>query len=165
MQVINDVHRQFAEYFTSETLKPYLYLLSKKLSEGHICVDVDKIDKEELASVGYNNLLNKKKLQNEALVSDGKEIKPVVFFKGRLYLQRYFRYETIILNRIKQLIKNEQVEVDSRASELNKHTNLIKNLFRSSGEDRAGKGNTINWPLVAAITSVLNNFTIITGPP
>ena len=45
MKVINGIHQQFAEYFPSETLKPHLYLLSKKLSEGHICVDVDKIGK------------------------------------------------------------------------------------------------------------------------
>ncbi len=63
MKVVNDVHRQFADYFPSETLRPYLYLLSKKLGEGHICVEIDKIDKEELASVGYDSILNKKKLQ------------------------------------------------------------------------------------------------------
>ena len=63
--------------FIQISLKPYLYLLSKKLSEGHICVDMNKINKEDLASVGYNNVLSKNDLQNEPLVSDGNEIKPV----------------------------------------------------------------------------------------
>ncbi|MEP6595352.1 MAG: exodeoxyribonuclease V subunit alpha [Ginsengibacter sp.] len=165
MKVINDVHQQFAEYFQSENLKPYLYLLSKKLSEGHICVDVDKIDKEELASVGYDNIINKKKLQKEPLVSEGKEIKPIVLFKDRLYLQRYFKYETIILDKVKELVENEQLGTESKMSELKKHVHLIKDLFKSSGQDTDKKGEAINWPLVAAITTVLNNFTIITGPP
>ena len=55
MKVINDVHQQFAEYFPSEILKPYLYLLSKKLSEGHICVDVNNIDKSELTGIAYTS--------------------------------------------------------------------------------------------------------------
>ena len=131
MKVINDVHHQFAEYFPSETLKPYLYLLSKKLSEGHICVDVDKIDKEELASVGYDSIVNKKKLQKEPLVSNGEEIKPVVLFKDRLYLQRYFKYETIILNRVNKFIENEQVANELKTAELRKHMDLINDLFKS----------------------------------
>src|SRR5687768_4563787 len=165
MNVINDVHHQFAEYFPSETLKPYLYLLSKKLGEGHICVEVDKIDKEELASLGFDNIVNKKKLQKEPLVSGGEEIKPVVLFKDRLYLQRYFEYETIILDRVKQFIGNEQVEINRKTLELKKHTSLIVDLFKNLNENPAAKGETINWPLVAAVTAVLNKFTIITGPP
>ena len=165
MQVINDVHQQFAEYFPSETLRPYLYLLSKKLSDGHICVDVDKIDKGELVSVGYNSVLSKKKLQKELLVSNGKEIKPVVLFNDRLYLQRYFKYETIILDRVKKFIENEQVEAELKTSELKKHTDLIKDLFKNSTGDSGENIETINWPLVAAITAVSNNFTIITGGP
>ena len=46
-------------------------LLSKKLSEGHICIEVDKIDKEELISVGYDNVINKKKLQKQLLFTGG----------------------------------------------------------------------------------------------
>jgi len=42
MQTLNDVHQQFAEYFPVPVLKPYAWLLSKKLSEGHICLHLDK---------------------------------------------------------------------------------------------------------------------------
>jgi exodeoxyribonuclease V alpha subunit len=165
MKVINDVHQQFAEYFPSETLQPYLYLLSKKLSEGHICIEVDKIDKEELISAGYDNVINKKKLQKEPLVSDGEQIKPIVLFKDRLYLQRYFSYETKILEKIKKLIENEPIEAEQKVSNLKKHASLIGHLFKNSAKDHGEKEDNINWPLVAALTAVLNNFTIITGAP
>jgi exodeoxyribonuclease V alpha subunit len=165
MKVISDVHQQFAEYFPSEVLRPYLYILSKKLSEGHICVEVDKIDKEELSAVGYDTIISKKKLQREPLVSDGEEVKPITLFKDRLYLQRYFNYETIILDRIRKFIDNESLEMESKAHELKKQTILIKGLFKNSTQDIYEKEDAINWPLVAAITAVLNNFTIITGAP
>ena len=46
MQTFNDVHQQFAEFFGSESLKPYAWLVSKKLSEGHICCNLDEMEKE-----------------------------------------------------------------------------------------------------------------------
>jgi exodeoxyribonuclease V alpha subunit len=165
MQVINDVHQQFAEYFSAGALKPYLYLLSKKLSDGHICVDINEIDKEDLISAGYSNSLSKNELLKEPLVSDGNEMKPVVLFNNRLYLQRYFHYETIILNRIKAFIESEQAQNKQKLPDLKKHTDFIKEIFENTVAGSGKNDENINWPLAAAITAVLNNFTIITGGP
>lgn len=165
MQLINGVHQQFAEYFQTEPLKPYLYLLSKKLSEGHICVDLDKMDDEELTSAGYVNFLSKKDVAREHLVSDGNEVKPVVLFNNRLYLQRYFRYETIILNRIKVFTESEQTQSNQRLEDLKNRADFIKAQFETAIADPGQNDENINWPLAAAITAVLNNFTIITGGP
>jgi len=165
MKVISDVHQQFAEYFQTEPLKPYLYLLSKKLSEGHICVDLNKMDEEELTSAGYMNFLSKKDLLKEPLVSDGNEMKPVVLFNDRLYLQRYFHYETIILNRVKAFIESEQAQSKQRVEDLKKHADFIKAQFENTVPGPGKNDENINWPLAAAITGVLNNFTIITGGP
>jgi len=165
MQIINGVHQQFAEYFKTEPLKPYLYLLSKKLSEGHICVDLNKMDEEELTSAGYMNFLSKKDLLKEPLVSDGNEMKPVVLFNDRLYLQRYFHYETIILNRVKAFIESEQAQSKQRVEDLKKHADFIKAQFENTVPGPGKNDENINWPLAAAITGVLNNFTIITGGP
>jgi len=165
MKVLNDVHQQFAEYFQTEPLTPYLYLLSKKLSEGHICVDLNKMDEEELTSAGYMNFLSKKDLLKEPLVSDGNEMKPVVLFNDRLYLQRYFHYETIILNRVKAFIESEQAQSKQRVEDLKKHADFIKAQFENTVPGPGKNDENINWPLAAAITGVLNNFTIITGGP
>ena len=165
MQLINGVHQQFAEYFQTEPLKPYLYLLSKKLSEGHICVDLNKMDEEELTSAGYINFLSKKDLLREPLVSDGNEMEPVVLFNDRLYLQRYFHYETIILNRVKVFIESEHAQSKQRLEDLKKHADFIKAQFENAVAGPGKNDENINWPLAAAITAVLNNFTIITGGP
>ena len=163
MQTTNDVHQQFAEYFATETLKPYLYLLSKKLGEGHICIDLDKFEElnEELP-LFYNTGIekNSKALKSLHLVaSDGTDKKPFILFQNRLYLQRYFRYETSFLKRIKQFLNEEKILFEERKKLLNEKKDLIQKLFSS-------ETNTItDWQVVAAVSGILNNFTIITGGP
>src|SRR5688572_29244672 len=108
MQALTDIHQQFAEFFPSEKLKPYLYLLSKKLSEGHVCIDLDQIDKNETLPDGYDLSLNEKALKKEALVGDAADVKPVILYNNRLYLHRYFNYESAIIDRIKKMIESEE---------------------------------------------------------
>ena len=165
MKVINDVHQQFAEYFPSEVLKPYLYLLSKKLSEGHICMDVNNIDKSELASIGYTSIVRQKELLREPLVSNGSNKTPFILLDNQLYLERYFNYETIILNRIKAFIEREKTQTPGMLEALKQHTVFINGLFKNTIQESESKEQNINWPLAAAITAVLNYFTIITGGP
>ena len=160
MQTLNDVHRQFAGYFNSDILKPYIYLLSKHISEGHICVELDEIDHDELAEAGFEKQAPKEKLAKDNLISDGTAYKPFVLFNDRLYLQRYFNYESVILEKIKDLCKKE--DPDNEKS-LSAHGKIIDELFATSGSD--AEGSKTNWPLAAAVSAVLNNLTIITGGP
>ncbi|MEO6818596.1 MAG: AAA family ATPase, partial [Ginsengibacter sp.] len=158
MKLLNDVHQQFAEYFNSENLKPYLYLLSKRMSDGHICINLDEISNNDLDEY-YT--FSKKSIEKEELVSDGSKIKPLILNNNRLYLHRYFNYETIILNRIKDFIKNENENNQQQEIQLKNNTSLLKLLFQNNDK----KEEAVNWQLVAAITAALNNFTIITGGP
>ena len=162
MKVTNDVHQQFADYFPSENLKPYIYSLSKKLSDGHICIDISQIDKAELIEAGYRNILDPEKLLNENLVSKGDKMTPFVLLNNRLYLQRYFNYEDIILNRIKDFITKDTLQALQNREEINKHAHLIKAIFNETIQNKI---TGTNWQLVAVITALLNNFTIITGGP
>ena len=41
MNTINDVQEPFASFFKEEQLQPWAWYLSKRLSEGHICVPVN----------------------------------------------------------------------------------------------------------------------------
>lgn len=168
MKTINNVHQQFAEFFNSEPLKPFAYLVSKKLSEGHICLDLNEVN-TELEDVEFydKTLLNGFELKEEPLVTskDGAK-QPFVLHKNRLYLQRYFNYETIILNRIKAFIETEKEENEKRMQEIKSHAAFIKTLFSES--DTAVKTHNvahINWQLIAAVSAILNNFSIITGGP
>ena len=162
MQVTNDVHQQFADYFPSPALKPYIFLLSKKLSEGHICIDINKFNQNELTVAGYEKVMPKEKIHLDKLVSDGNIITPFVLLNEQLYLHRYFNYETIILNRIAAFIEKEKEQRAEKLSSLKLHAPFIKELFKEKNEDYK---NVTNWQMAAVITALVNNFTIITGGP
>ena len=163
---LNDVHQQFAEYFDIPALKPYAYLLSKKGSEGHICLHLDKIKEEtENLPEAYKKIdTGNSILETIPLVgTDGNDRQPFVLYQNRLYLQRYFRYETGFLQRVKQFLDTEKALLPERKALLQSQQALISKLFAGTV---ANDGNDpADWQLAAAITGVLNNFTIITGGP
>ncbi|MCW3091281.1 MAG: exodeoxyribonuclease alpha subunit [Ferruginibacter sp.] len=169
MQTINDVHQQFAEFFKSELLKPYAYLVSKRLAEGHICVDLKdiKLLPEEVANVEkYGTLADAKIVAEEPMVSsaNGKK-QPFILHQNRLYLQRYYAYESAIVESIRSFIAIEKEERDNRMQQLQSHKDLIMSLSAGSTLQPVAPEENADWQLVAAIISILNNFTIITGGP
>lgn len=159
MQTFNDVHLQFASFFKSQNLQPYAYLVFKKLSQGHICLNLEDLssEKEEISFYFKFDILDVEQLKKEKMVSlvDDK-IQPFILHQNRLYLQRYFNYESKILTRIFKF-KNDNDGL-SKLHLLKENKDFIKLLFPSSP-------NIVNWQLVAAINSFINNFTIITGGP
>ncbi len=163
MQTLTDTHQQFASFFESKTLQPFAYLVSKKLSEGNICFDVQALDNEieNLPNYYKKTIINHTALANEPLVATENSPKqPFILHNNRLYLQRYFNYESQILSSIIKMCNAELGVINSRMDALKTHNQLIKKLF-----DTTFKSNQTNWQLVAAISGVLNNFTIITGGP
>lgn len=90
-----DVHRQFAAYFENLFLAPFLYLLSKRFSEGHICLDLDDLDSEELKEAGFK-YVNAEDLSEVDLVGNEEDYQPFILWKNKLYMQRYFHYETVV---------------------------------------------------------------------
>jgi exodeoxyribonuclease V alpha subunit len=166
MHTINDVHQQFAEYFDIPVLKPYAYLLSKKISEGHICLHLDKLTDTDTELPAYcaSMVTGSAPLKSVPLVAqNGDDKEPFVLYQDRLYLQRYFRYETIFLNRIHQFLETEKTQLNDRIAILEKQQQLILNLFGTN--ETVDDNVPVDWQLAAAITGVLNNFTIITGGP
>ena len=164
MVTLKDVHQQFASYFPSRYLQPYAYLLSKKLSEGHICLLLDALTEEDtIVSDDWIASLNQPdQLSKEVLVAiDPSERQPFVLLNNRLYLHRYFQYETIILNKIIDSIKVEKELLPQRIADLNGHRSYIQQLFQKKG----AADQRTDWQLAAAISVVLQNFTIITGGP
>lgn len=156
-----NVHLQFATYFNNEEALPYLYLLSKKLSEGSICVKLDQVDwdklKEEENQLVKFKIVRPDDLKKNELVAEEQMDKPVVLSDKRLYFQRYFKYETGVINRIQTMISNEnQAQTMTKLKDL---TGLVQKLFNENPTPKT------DWQAVAAISAVLNNFTIITGGP
>lgn len=169
MHALNDVHQQFAEYFGIPALKPYAYLLSKKLSEGHICLHLDQLTTSADDLPAYYSLLSGSSQQLEALPLVGKngdDRQPFVLYQNRLYLQRYFRYETGFLQRIRQFLAEEEAQLPHRLALLRQHRAFISQLFTNPGKGSTDTTEDLaDWPLAAAITGILHNFTIITGGP
>lgn len=164
MQTLKDVHLQFASYFKSRFLEPYIYLVSKKLSEGHICLRLDQLEEEEEGlHEGWEGFLHQQdRLADEELVTtDPEGYQPFVLHNNRLYLHRYFQYESRILQRILAFIDTEASLQNHRIEELELQRETVLALFHESdlAEQRP------NWQLAAAINAVLQNFTIITGGP
>lgn len=164
MQTLDDVHFQFAAFFQNKALEPYVYLLSKKLAEGHICLQVTELEKEQSADpllAGYSFTNASEILRQQALVAcqEG-ERQPFVLHQNRLYLHRYFQYESRILQRIQAFLQKEGAELEQRVQLLQAQKELIAQLF-----DTPNAPAVPDWQLAAAITGVLHNFTIITGGP
>ncbi|HVI46721.1 MAG TPA: exodeoxyribonuclease V subunit alpha [Chitinophaga sp.] len=164
---LNDVHQQFAEYFNIPALKPYAYLLSRKLSEGHICLDLDTISQEqESLPASYSIPENgASPLTSVPLVGkNGDDTQPFVLYQNKLYLQRYYRYESSFLKSVKTLLDAEKTVLANRTALLRQQHALISRLFTTDEVIRS-TDDPVDWQLAAAITGVLNNFTIITGGP
>jgi exodeoxyribonuclease V alpha subunit len=164
---VNDVHMQFADCFDEPVLRPYAYWLSKKMAEGHICIDVLDL-KSEQEKLPFDKLSDLHELaeMKDWIAIDQFTVRPFVLYKNRFYLHRYFKYETRILNTLKKSIEYESALFEKRVAELESIAPLVRSMasgFQSSPEVTI-QPNT-DWQLVAAITAYCNNFTIITGGP
>lgn len=159
-----DVYRQFADFFQNKNLEPFLYLLSKRFSEGHICLDLADLDATELEEAGITTLPDTAKLKDEPLVfsvdnSEEQPVQPFVLWENRLYMQRYFHYESLVFDKIKQFIflgKADREALRSRLIVLKPH---LQRLFPVDTLDKP------DWQMIAAIAALFNRFTIITGGP
>ncbi|WP_291906651.1 exodeoxyribonuclease V subunit alpha [Chitinophaga sp. CB10] len=164
---INDVHQQFADYFENPELKPFLYLLSKKLSEGHICLDLTHLRAEEEQLPEYYSLreTGPAALAHQPLVGSPTSLnKPFILHGDKLYMQRYYLYETALLRYIRQLMLSEKLLLAERAAALREQRELVQQLFPPA-TDLAPGDDPVDWQLAAAVTGILHNFTIITGGP
>ncbi|PWG78533.1 exodeoxyribonuclease V subunit alpha [Pararcticibacter amylolyticus] len=167
MTTTNDVHLQFAGFFRNETLRPYAWLVSKKLSEGHICLKLDDLetDMEILPEYFSNAFRAPAALAEEPMVGHNPgDRKPFILYNNNLYLHKYFNYETRILNRIQKFRESEDLVLEERSLMLGRETEFLSTLFPPPVAGSLSAAMT-DWQMVAAISAVLNNFTIITGGP
>jgi exodeoxyribonuclease V alpha subunit len=172
MQTLDNVHEQFASLFKNKDLEPFAYLASRKLSEGHICVDLNDLDSETdefpyKTSSGKNRINPSVLKKIPELVSVSEKVKkPFIVNNDLFYIQRYFAYETMILERIKKFLASEKGEFSKRQALLSKNQKLITALFsKQPALQNIPPDECVDWQLAAAVSAVLNNFTIITGGP
>ena len=166
MNITDDIHRQFAEYFEEPAIWPYAYLLSQKLTEGNICISVDDVP-DNLNSTPYSKSITARELISfKHLVSKQDVLTtPFILHNDRLYFQRYFKYETSIIHKLNDLIAAEKTVLANRMSQLESQRTLIQSLNTDYKLDNLTPKEKVDWQLVAVTQALLNNFTIITGGP
>jgi len=152
MTIKVDIHQTFAQYFKEKEIQRLAYVLSKKLSEGNICLSLSqynaKVSSTEQISLNY--------LKESFWVGEGKERKAFILNEDKLYLQRYYYYETQILEKIFKQIKENDLLVNKEI--LLKERSFINKLFPKNNTE-------INWQQIAVIQSFLHHFFILTGGP
>lgn len=164
MQKIEDTAQQFASLFGEDKLKPYLHLLWERMAEGHLCLPLSDVQQEHLPS---SELEKQDELQQckELLTSDPRHKRPFVLHNGKLYLQRYFNYESSIINSLDRLLHIPVTEMQDRQNQLFQMSSFLKSLNANYPLAGCLEDEKTDWQIVAALLGFLNNFTIITGGP
>lgn len=132
MLTTNDVHRQFSDFFPDDGIKPIAYLLSKKLSEGHICIAGSDLENEVITA-------------GTLLGTDSDLQKPFISHAGKFYLQRYFKYETGILSRIVAWMEKKKTELipDTESQDFASQLPLKNQFSIITGGPGTGKTTTV----------------------
>ena len=166
MNITDDIHQQFAEYFEETFIWPYVYLLSKRLTEGNICIELEAVSKN-LSSTPYETAMNPVDLMKHSkLISKDKiNTAPFILSNNRLYFQRYYKYETSIINNLKKMIDAEKEVLACRKTDLESNQALIQSLNTNYDLEGLSTNEKVDWQMIAVLNALLNNFSIITGGP
>ncbi|MDR2594322.1 MAG: AAA family ATPase [Fibromonadaceae bacterium] len=103
------------KYNVSETVRDLAERVLEQLEKGSICL---KIGSET----------EKAELKKSEAVGSGSEIRPLIFDGKNLYIQRYFVYQSRILERINELQKNKKLYIITGGPGTGKTTSLAKIL-------------------------------------
>ena len=138
-------------------------LVSSATRQGHICLDLGNMAEKTLVNEedGQKPLIGPKLrdwckgLINSHVVGAPGDNKPLILDgRSRLYLFRYWDYQ----ERLADLIRSRVCDVDAPMDIPNFGEGLVR-LF--PGAPRAG----IDWQQVAAFTSIIKKFCVISGGP
>lgn len=165
-QELTDIHKIFADFFPDERIRPYAYLLSKKLQEGHICI-AENAPLEQETGAGYtmNKIPDFSQMNKMVSVEENDLSLPIIYSRNRLYFQRYYRYETSIAGKIKELVLRSRHLSENRKAEIESLKDRLVSLSPSYPVDGLLPIEKTDWQLVAVIQALLNDFSIITGGP
>jgi exodeoxyribonuclease V alpha subunit len=168
MRTLTDVHQMFAEFFPEKAIRPYAYLLSKRLGEGHVCIPLSEPTEmaAELPGDLIKDLSDPAKLHLlDRLVGQPGSVVPFILDDDRLYLQRYHAYETRIVELVRKKVDKGQASVGERMAALEAQRDLIRSLMATYPTIGLREEERIDWQLIAALNALLADFSIITGGP
>jgi len=154
-----DVHFHFADFFPDRTLKPYIYLLSKRLAEGHICIPLDSEDETPFGTCDAAQLSR----VSPALLGNPDHLNaPFILDGDHIYIQRYYKYEHSIFSRVSERLNlSAEIKKSFRDSLLSVKSVIQREFTLSASDDGAEP----DWQFVAVMRCLMEQFGIITGGP
>ncbi len=160
------VHEQFASFFPDKALQPWAWYLSKRLAEGHICVPVDD------GSIYHSGHpfdikpdVNSLRACTRYVSTDPEIVRPFILYKDKLYLHRYFTYETQIVEQLRKRMENSRSKREAYMDELIRIKPLVESLVATLPDKDLQPDQKPDWQLISVINTLLNDFSIITGGP
>ena len=139
-------------------------LVSYYRCQGHICVDLEECERtlppaEIIAELGFapwpDSVRLLQRLKESPVVGRPGDFTPLVLDEsGRLYLHRYWKYETVLADAIVRLAEGSAPLVDPQQLREG-----LARLFPRNDEDE------IDWQLVAAFAAARKRLCIISGGP
>ncbi len=144
-------HQSFANYFSKDKLRPWLYYLSLDMAKGNVCLDVEQKIQD---TVGENISIDD--LKNELVGKPG-AVLPFILNNGKLYMHRFFHYEQSLVMQIQALCTAEK----------DKSSNLLalKEFINHQLFPESERSDDMDWQKIACLNAFLNNFNIISGGP
>ena len=148
-----DVHKIFSHYFKDPSVRKAAEVVSRRLEEGHICI----YEEDEALQEASLSLINH--LSDSPWVgSCDDEAKPFILDGDRLYLQRYWHYESTILHKIERLLSST---LDLNLREI---SDFILTTATAPDSQLPFPLN-VDWQTMAVLHALKYRFTIITGGP
>lgn len=145
----------FSRYFNDTSVPELAEIVQKaflRLQEGHIATILTD---EETALLEPSRFVTKNTQNLDC---------PFIIHNNKFYFQRYFLYETQILHKIQKLYNKGKKQEEERKRQLEAQKSFIHSLF-SDFVSEGPAPEHINWQMAAALNSMLEQFSIITGGP
>jgi exodeoxyribonuclease V alpha subunit len=165
MATHSDVFLQFALAFPEPLVQPHAWLLAKRLQEGHICISLDTDPQLATGSSAGAYPTTQQLAERPKWVGKAGDIAPFILHRNRLYLHRYFQYESNILGHIHRLLNAEIATRSAKRDTLLQLVSLIESLEADYPLQNLPPVLCADWSLAAVIMACLQHFTILTGGP
>lgn len=137
-------------------------LVSSSNRQGHICLDLKKVEGKILVTEENSDSLVcppleiwLEKLRDSPVVGKPGEFKPLILdAHSRLYLYRYWEYQEKLADLINNRIRSDEKKINFQSIRAS-----LNQYFRETTDPET------DWQKVAAFTSLTKNFCVISGGP
>lgn len=160
-----DIFLHFALAFPEPVLQPHAWLLAHRLKEGHICIAATDPEKGEAGNPAGKYASEQQLSELTQWIGRQNKIAPFILHRNRLYLHRYFEYESAILRHIRRLLDAESATRSARKSALLQQVQLLASLEADYPLQNLAPRLCADWSLAAVVLACVQHFTILTGGP